>query len=759
MWETDHNPEEDLWLTVTEEIDHRSKTHIPMATVEQLETLSQTHHEISLNRKVRQKGYPNRWGAKIPIKPNWNLKLLEQLLEGYPDRDIVEWMKYGWPIGRLPTMEDPTVTFKNHKGATEHPEALEEYIQKERTYGAVMGPFQVIPFEDNLGISPLSTRPKKDSEERRVIVDLSFPPGQSVNDGIMKDNYLGFSTQLTFPKTDDFALRIYTLGTGALMFKIDLKRYFRQLDLDPGDYSLVGYVINHQLYFDKMVPMGVRTGPYIAQRVSSAITWIVKQLEYFLLNYVDDFVGAERGNRAWKAYDFLTKLLRDLWVQTSPEKRVPPTTRLDFLGTTFDSEKMTMEVPPQKLQEIKEILDQWLAKDSATRQEMESLIGKLQFAARCVRAGRVFLARIINWLKGTDRKNKYQIPPQAHRDIVWWHTFIQTYNGISLIWLHTCPGTDRVMATDSNLEGYGGISGQEYFRGKFPAELKGKNIAILELWAVLIGLRLWSKKFKGYYFWIHVDNEAVATILNTGASKQEEMQSLLREIAYIAAQNQFVIKAKHIMGVTNRIPDWLSRWKEPQARRNFRAYAKEKSLKQLKVLDKHLQLKSTMVTLSFLFAALVELAELDEMVAKTKSLAVKESTKKGYLTHLTAYIEFCDRFDFSYFPCDNLQLCRFGQFLVKYRGLKSAESVGNYISGIRTGMALIGMNIPDPLEKQMQLFNQGLKTLMPHETKQMKPITPEILLKIYDVVDFTNLTDMVALGGHPSRIHPFPEKK
>ena len=140
----------------------------------------------------------------------------------------------------------------------------------------------------------------------------------------------------------------------------------------------------------------------------------------------------------------------------------------------------------------------------------------------------------------------------------------------------------------------------------------------------------------------------------------------------------------------------------------------------------------------------MELIELDELVTKTKSLAVKDSTKKGYLTHLTAYIEFCDRFSFNYFPCDNLQLCRFGQYLVKYRGLKSADSVGNYMSGIRTCIAMLGLAIPDPLEKQMQLFTQGLKTLMPHETKQMKPITPEMLIKIYDIVDFTNLTDMVA---------------
>ena len=569
--------------TSQEVIDHTSHTHIPMASPAQMEVLHNRFPDILLNKQVREKGYPNRWGAKIPIRPNWNIELFHSLLEGYYDIDIIEWMKYGWPIGRLPTMMDPECTFKNHTGATEYPQALDKYIHKESEYEAIIGPLEAIPFTQHTGISPLSTRPKKDSEDRRVIVDLSYPPGRSVNDGIIKNNYLGFHATLTFPKTDQFAARIYHLGPGALMFKIDLHRYFRQLNLDPGDYSLVGYIVSGRLYFDKMVPMGVRSGPMIAQRVTSAITWIVQQAQYFLLNYVDDFVGAEEKEKAQRAYEFLTKLLRDLKAQTSPEKRVPPTTRLEFLGTTFDSEKMTMEVPPQKLDEIKQELQLWQERKTATRRDIESLIGKLQFAARCVRAGRIFLARLINWLKTTERGKTYEIEPEAKKDIHWWAKFIKEYNGVSIIWLNSLPEIDNQMATDANLTGYGGISGQEYFKGTFPRQLQGKNIAILELWAVLIAIKTWKHKFKGTYFWIHVDNEAVATILNTGASKDTHLQALLREIAYIAATYQFVIKAKHIMGVTNRIPDWLSRWKDPGARKKFRAYAQEKSLRNIKI--------------------------------------------------------------------------------------------------------------------------------------------------------------------------------
>ena len=98
-------------------------------------------------------------------------------------RDAIRWFKC--------KLKPP----KNHKGATQFPEQMTKYIQKEITYDVVMGPYNKIPFEDNVGISRLSTRPKRDSEERRVILDLSFPIGNAVNDGIPKDTYLGLAAE------------------------------------------------------------------------------------------------------------------------------------------------------------------------------------------------------------------------------------------------------------------------------------------------------------------------------------------------------------------------------------------------------------------------------------------------------------------------------------------------------------------------------------------------------------------------------------
>ena len=78
--------------------------------------------------------------------------------------------------------------------------------------------------------------------------------------------------------------------------------------------------------------------------------------------------------------------------------------------------------------------------------------------------------------------------------------------------------------------------------------------------ALLVGLKLSCTYLTGKYFWIHVDSEAVATILNTGRSRDPLLQQCFREVALLCVQGQLIIKARHITGVQNRWPDMLSRW-------------------------------------------------------------------------------------------------------------------------------------------------------------------------------------------------------
>ena len=146
-----------------------------------------------------------------------------------------------------------------------------------------------------------------------------------------------------------------------------------------------------------------------------------------------------------------------------------------------------------------------------------------------------------------------------------------------------------------------------------------------------------------------------------------------------------------------------------------------------------------------LISARLALIQLDIEVAATKGHSIKDSTKRNLMSQLSAYEKFCNRYLLEYFPCNNKQLCRFGQHLTKT--LQSPESVGNYMSGIRTCLALLGLEPPDVQDRQMKMFTAGLKRLMPHAIKQAEPVTPEILLKLSRVVNYRDTIETVAWAG------------
>ena len=126
----------------------------------------------------------------------------------------------------------------------------------------------------------------------------------------------------------------------------------------------------------------------------------------------------------------------------------------------------------------------------------------------------------------------------------------------------------------------------------------------------------------------------------------------------------------------------------------------------------------------------------------TKGHSIKESTKKNLLTHLSAYEKFCQRYLLECFPCDNKQLCRFEQHLSDM--FEFPEAVGNYMSGVRTCLALLGLEIPDVNDRQMKMFMTGLKRIMPHAVKQAEPVTPELLVRMSKGVNYKDQVEMVA---------------
>ena len=153
-------------------------------------------HEI-----VRSTNKPNFMQARFPVDSQLNVKAWKRHLEGYWDRQFIHLIQFGFPLDY-----NRSCTFiheqGNHKLATEFPTDINAYIEDEKTYSAILGPFDKHPIPSG-HCSPFMTRAKPNSDRRCVVVDLSWPIGASINAGIDKTSYLGSTFSLNFPTDDD----------------------------------------------------------------------------------------------------------------------------------------------------------------------------------------------------------------------------------------------------------------------------------------------------------------------------------------------------------------------------------------------------------------------------------------------------------------------------------------------------------------------------------------------------------------------------
>ena len=67
----------------------------------------------------------------------------------------------------------------------------------------------------------------------RLITDLSFPPGASVNDGIDPDLY-----SLSYTSIDEVAKLVVQHGVRALLAKADIESAYRLIPVHPQDRPL-----------------------------------------------------------------------------------------------------------------------------------------------------------------------------------------------------------------------------------------------------------------------------------------------------------------------------------------------------------------------------------------------------------------------------------------------------------------------------------------------------------------------------------------
>ena len=473
---------------------------------------------------------------------------------------LLEGFSTGFRIGFQGNI-NTAINVRNLPSATENHGVLQTYIQSEVNAGRADGPFNSPPFQHFI-VSPIGAIPKRSiTTKYRIIHHLSYPHGKSVNDGI--PDHLASVKYATF---DDAITLLSALGRGAFMAKTDVQNAFELIPISRHDYHLLGFKFDNQYYYDKTLPMGLKSSCQIFEKFSSAIEQIARQSLGIahITHLLDDFLILAKTEK--ECHSHLSAFLsfaHDMGIPISKQKTFGPLTTMTYLGIEIDSVSFEVRLPQDKLNQCREKLQEAIGSSKMTLRHIQSLIGFLNFTCQVIVPGRAFLRRLTNLTRGISRPHfRIRINAEAKKDLLAWIEFMSDFNGKSIAWFDpwTTASSLHLFTDAAQSTGYGALFNNQWFYGAWPESWKTKSISLLELFPIVLSFIIWGPLLQNKRIIIHTDNQALVPIINKSSSKHADIMLLVRKLVASTMRNNIQILAQHIPGKQNILSDHLSRF-------------------------------------------------------------------------------------------------------------------------------------------------------------------------------------------------------
>ena len=473
-------------------------------------------------------------------------------------RDIINGVK----IGRSAATE--SVESANWPSANKLGHKVSEIIRQDLANGKLYGPFSVSPFPHHI-ISPLGAFLKRDGHSIRLIHDLSFPRGASVNSDIDPEQ---FSLQYA---SVDCAVKACRRYSAPVLSKIDIKDAYKAIGIAPADWHLMGFkwALGGEspcYYYSKVLSFGLRSAPALFNQFAHCLELFMAQegVEDSITRYVDDFLLVTGSYpSACSQLETMIQVARNAGFTIQEAKVTRPCKCLEFLGIIIDVEAWQLRISEQRMAEVRGLLDDWRGAKVMSKRRVLKLVGKLAFAARVVRTGRAFLGRLIGLAKSaTSLNHRVRISAAARRDLLWWQDCLASHNGTCMMEPDWSDGEVTHIFTDASNYGFGAVCGDEWIavayigEAAFPATL---SINWRELHAAVKSIATWGPSLRGSKVLFHIDNTTTCHVLNKLYSPVPELMELIRTWCTLVEKFKVVVAVVYIATGDNVMADALSR--------------------------------------------------------------------------------------------------------------------------------------------------------------------------------------------------------
>ena len=493
---------------------------------------------------------------------NYWEQMLPKVYQPAQADELLRAVMHGVAIGRPPATT--SISSPNWPSAYQFRDKVDQVITDDLALGRLYGPFDKSPFPAEI-ISPLGAFLKRDKVKVRLIHDLSFPHGRSVNSAIDPEEF-----SLHYSSIDS-AVEACGRIDFPILANIDLKDAYKSVGVRLEDWHLLGLSWEFpgrgtQLLFSRVLSFGLRSAPALFDRFASALELFMRHegVTSEIVRYVDDFlVIASSPEHASRDVDLMVQVSRAAGFVIQSDKVTPPTRVIQFLGIVIDLDNNILRISDDRVAEIKALLSEWVQVKSAPKRKLLRLVGKLAFAARVVRSGRAFIGRLIGLSKSVRPLHHHlRLSQPARRDIEWWQKCLESHNGVSTLRVDWSGQSVLHVYSDASGTGFGALLEEEWFAMTYTgamAPLLAQSINWRELHVAVKSIATWGPRLAGRYVIFHIDNSAAGCIISRMYSPIPDLMELLRQWALLVEHHSVQVRVEYISTHDNLLADLLSR--------------------------------------------------------------------------------------------------------------------------------------------------------------------------------------------------------
>lgn len=494
-----------------------------------------------------------------------NVERLCSLLRNYVVVDDAIFLASGFLEGfRIPidrSLSLPVTCIKKDV-VKKNSDIIRSILDKEILLGRVSGPFAEPPF-DPFVVTPIHVVPKSEKGKFRLIHNLSFPFGDSVNSRISD-----FDAKVQYVNFDQALDLVFQAGRNSLLAKFDVQSAFKIMPISPEDWHLLGFYFEGNYFFEKCLSFGLRCSCLYFERFGQFVRWLLIQRSGHSgwISYLDDFlivVPSSKVQLMYKSLLCLKDVCDEINLPLASEKQEGPCTKLKFLGFLIDTVEGVVTLPDEKRVVILQCIEEVLNADKVNLHIVQSLAGRLAFVARIIVMGRPFIRSLYLFQRNfREPHHRHRLPAQVRDDVVMWrgilsHDFgpFRIFNRNFLSSEFLCFYTDAAPSF-----GFGLVFEDLWcFRAWPEGYCSSKSIAFLEFIPIVVSIFVWHKFLCGKKIKFCTDNLSLVSILNKRTSPDSDILFLLRKFVMQCVKLDLEFIAEHVPGKNNTTADALSR--------------------------------------------------------------------------------------------------------------------------------------------------------------------------------------------------------